>query len=342
MMINIIIDELKILENRYKVNNIWVYDKIIIAYLIYLKYLCDSGEYKYDEVIESNKLYDITYDIKFVGRYFNKCLDGNLLSINRILIKLKDIDIKDLLKEFLNYRDKVIYFHNDKDRILYYNLKVNKYDYYCDKGNATYVINKGYEDNYKAFRAFDEILGIENKYVYDIEIKDYDYVYVYDDIPKYRSRRDNIFDIIFPYIRNNSNVVVFTNYNKISNFSSGRIVSKYIKTIVLYNDRACMLFNYNNYNGDISIINYDDKIGDVDKLYNVICNNRRQRDVLVKISYQDLVDNNMRIGFKLYQIDKSNKIRDINKIVDENTRYLNRLNTINERVEQEINILLNK
>ena len=277
-----------------------------------------------------------------MGRYFNRCLDGDLLSINRILIKLIDINVKDLLKEFLDYRDKVIYFHSDKDRILYYNLKVNKYDYYCDKGNATYVINKGYEDNYKAFKAFDKILGVSNEYFYesDIEIKDYDYVYVYDDMPKYSSRSNNIFDIIFPYIRKNNNVVVYTSYNKISNFSSGRLIAKYIKNIILDDNSACLLFNKDNINREISIINYE-KIGNVDKLYSVICNNRKQKDVLVKICYNDLVENNMRIGFKLYQIDKDS-VKDINKIVDENTNYLNRLNTLNMRVEQEINILLNK
>ena len=74
----------------------------------------------------------------------------------------------------------------------------------------------------------------------------------------------------------------------------------------------------------------------------IIWRKRCLRILLVKIRYQDLVDNNMRIGFKLYQIERPDKIRDINKIVDENTRYLKRLNSINEIVEQEINILLNK
>ena len=56
----------------------------------------------------------------------------------------------------------------------------------------------------------------------------------------------------------------------------------------------------------------------------------------------DLIDNNYRIGFHLYELEKTNKIKDINKIVDENTNYLKRLNIINEKVEKEINKLINR
>ena len=345
MMIRFIIDELRIFDKRYKTDFMSKYENILIAYLIYLKYLCDNGEYKYEEVIDNKSLYELNKDIVYLKRFFVRDFKDEMLYINRLLIRIKDVDIKTLLIEFLKYIDKAIYFHDNDDKICYINFNLNFYNCYNDKGNATYIYNKPYEANYKIFKAFDDILGVKNEYVLynnDVKIKNYDYVYVLDDIPKYRIGTHNIFEDIFPYIVNNGNVVLYTNYNKISNFNNGRRFYKCIKKVILNDNKAYILFNRDTSNKEISIINYNDKIEDAVKLYNIIKNNRKQKDVLVKISYQDLVDNNMRIGFKLYQIEKPNKIRNINKIVDENTRYLKRLNIINDIVEQEINILLNK
>lgn len=345
MMINIIIDQLRKFDKRYGNRYIGNYENAIVVYLIQLKYLCDNGEYKYDEVIDSNSLYELNSDIKYLKRYIERDFNGDILFINRLLIKIKDIDIKELLIEFLNYIDKAVYFHDNGDKICYVNFNLNFYDCYNELGNATYIYNEPYLDNYNVFKMFDKILGINNEYILynnDIKIKNYDYVYVLDDIPRYRLGSQNIFEIIFPYIVNNGKVVLYTSYSKISNFSGGRRYYKCIKKVILDDNRAYVLFSHDTSNKDISIINYDNRIGSVDKLYNIIKNNRRQKDILVKIRYQDLVDNNMRIGFKLYQIERPDKIRNINKIVDENTRYLKKLNSINEIVEQEINILLNK
>ena len=94
---------------------------------------------------------------------------------------------------------------------------------------------------------------------------------------------------------------------------------------------------------EISIINYDkDKINSLDKLYNIIKTNRKQKDILVKTTYNELRENNLRIGFNLYQLEKENKVRDINKIIDENTRLLEQLNDINEDVENYWNKLFTK
>jgi len=345
MMIKVILDELNLLRDKYRFSIAIDGWNIFIAYLIYLKYLCDKGKYNYEEVIDSDDLYDITTEVKYLKRYIIRYMSGDMLSINRIMVKIKDIDTKELLIGFLDYIDKAIYFHSDSDKVCYIGFDLYNYNYYDDKGNSTYIINDVYQDNYNIFKVFDEILGINNNYICDkdTDIKDFDYVYLYDDIPRYRTRNNNIFEVIYEYIKNNNNVILCTNYNKISNFSSGRIVSKYLKTIILNNSNTTtLLFNDDNSNGNISIINYDERIGSTSKLYNIIKSNRKQKDILVKINYKDFVDNNMRIGFKLYQIEKPNKIKDINKIVDENTRYLKRLNSINNIVEQEINILLNR
>ena len=58
-MINIIKEELRKFDKRYGNRYIGNYENAIIVYLIQLKYLCDNGEYKYDEVIDSNSLYEL-------------------------------------------------------------------------------------------------------------------------------------------------------------------------------------------------------------------------------------------------------------------------------------------
>ena len=63
---------------------------------------------------------------------------------------------------------------------------------------------------------------------------------------------------------------------------------------------------------------------------------------LFKTNGKEILDNNSRIGFSLYELDKNDEIKDINKIVDENTKLLEGLNRINETVEEEINKLLNR
>ena len=62
----------------------------------------------------------------------------------------------------------------------------------------------------------------------------------------------------------------------------------------------------------------------------------------IKTNKNEILDNNSRIGFSLYELDKNNEIKDINKIVDENTELLEELNRINSTVEEEINKLLNR
>jgi len=39
---------------------------------------------------------------------------------------------------------------------------------------------------------------------------------------------------------------------------------------------------------------------------------------ILKTNKNEILDNNSRIGFSLYDLDKNNEIKDINKIVDEN------------------------
>ena len=115
----------------------------------------------------------------------------------------------------------------------------------------------------------------------------------------------------------------------------------FIKTIVLDNSKAYIAFKKPIEDHQVTIINTD-KIKDKTKLPSIIKNNRKQKDILIKINTSDIRRNNYRIGFNLYKLEKTNVIKDINNIVDENTRYLDRLNNINVMVQREINKLLNR
>ena len=341
-MINKIIEDLNKLESRYDTNLISNNMETILAYIIYLKYLCDNGTYSYDEVFDYDDLYPLTRDIGVLCNLFRK----KNIFINPLVKKYRDFDIKDLVNEYLDYIEKGIEFHSKNDKVLYINYDRHIYNTYNRYGNATYCYKNRPLDYYGIFKAFDDILGISNKYIpvdKSIDVSSYDYVYIYDMTPSYKYKDYNIYDSIYSYIKKDKKVVLDTKYSIISNFKNGRLIARYMKTIVLNDDKAVMLFDGNNYNGEISIINYDKKvIKSIDDLYSVISNNRKRKDILVKTNYKELADNNLRIGFKLYQLEKENKIKDINKIVDENTKYLDMLNYINSNVEKEINKLLNR
>ena len=267
------------------------------------------------------------------------------LPINRILLSVKHMSSKEILLEYLEYLDKPLYLHSDNESIAYLNIESNIYSYYNKNGNATYIMR--IVDYYDTFKVFDKILNINNKYISlkDIESNlnnyNYDYIYIYDNSFRFSKSSDNLLETIDKFLPITNNIVLIARYSKISNFREGRFLSRYIKTIVLDNKQAIMHFQKKKDNDEIVIINTDN-IEDKSKLLSIIKNNRKQKNVLIKITLQDLRDNNYRIGFNLYNLEKANKIKDINKIVDENTEYLERLNRINQTVEAEINRLLNR
>ena len=90
-------------------------------------------------------------------------------------------------------------------------------------------------------------------------------------------------------------------------------------------------------------LDYDkSKIKSLDRLYEIIDNNRRMKDVLTKTTIKNIKENHFRIGFRLYQNKLVNDIRNINEIVDENTRLLSRLNSLNSDIAKEIDKLINR
>ena len=339
-MIPSILEELRGIEKQKNLRFIGRRENTFLAYLIYLKYLCDKKEYSYDDVIENDQLYDIMPEVVRINRYY---LNDDTLPINRILIQLKRLDVKDLLLEFLDYVEKPIYLHGKNDRVAYVNIESELFSFYQDKGEASYYMRNIDAPRYEIFKVFDEILGVHNYYKADkdLKIEGFQYIYIYD-VPRFRKNtRENIFDQVRRYLFHNENVVLITNYNKISNFREGRFIVRGIQTILLDDIKATIHFSNQSERKDITIINQN-QVKDSEQLLKIIKNNRKQKGVLLKITVDDLIENHYRIGFHLYELEKTSKIKDINKIVDENTGYLERLNYINEKVEKEINKLLNR
>ena len=338
-MIKELLNEIDEIIYKYKIH---IGDNITyVTYLIHLKYLCEINVYSFEDVIINNKLYDLNKEIHRIVKY-NKDIK---IPINRLLLSIKNMTSKELLLELLEYLTKPLYLHKSNDKIAYLNIESNLYNYYNPKGNATYIMKA--PEQYETFKIFDQILNITNNYIQlkdiekELEKHYFDYIYIYDKSLRFSKSSDNILEKINTYRYITNNIILTANYSKISSFREGRFIIRSIKTIILDGKKAIIHFQKNKDNEEITIINTDNVI-DNNKLLNIIKNNRKQKGILLKTTVQEIRDNNYRIGFNLYQLEKTNKVKDINKIVDENTKYLERLNTINQTVEIEINRLLNR
>jgi len=309
-----------------------------IAYLIHLKYLVETNEYTFDEVISNDYIYPLNKETQRIVKYNN-----NKFPINRLLLNIKNISSKDLLLELLNYLNKPLYLHEENNSIAYLNIESNLYEYYNPKGNSTYIMKT--PEYYETFKVFDKILNINNNYISfrDIEKEEYsfEYIYIYDNTLRFSKLADNLLETIENLRHKTKNIILIARYSKISNFREGRFLTRYIKTIILDDKKAIIHFQRIKENDEITIINTDN-IKDKNKLPSIIKNNKKQKNILLKITTNDIRENNYRIGFNLYQLEKTSKIKDINKIVDQNTKYLQRLNTLNQQVETQINKLLNR
>ena len=322
----------------------------LIIYLIYLKYLCEIKKYEYENVIYDNNLYDILYMPGYLKSFLAS--DNHALLLNSLLRNIANIKAKDLVIDYLNEQKSELDIYPISDKKIFYSflnmnalsgLKISLIGY--DRlGKTTYIINE-VKDNMSinVFKIFDEILNVHNKYqkINEIDFNKYAYICIYDDRPKYLSSNnlESIYNFIYEKSNIVSNIILYTKYNKTSNFQEGRNILCLLKTVIIKEKDTVMIFSKDS--NEISIINYNNpKIKNIDMLKNIINNNRRQKDVLIKTNIDEIKKNNMRIGFHLYQIDKDNTFN-INSIVDENTYLLKELNSLNNKVEIEINNLFN-
>ena len=312
--------------------------------LFILKYYCDNNQLKYEDIIKENTLKELeipnsngvkTYNVEYV----------------KLISLIEYEDLKELIIEYINKRNIGINYLNNQEKKLCLTSDITSQIYDLD-GNTTYIIDKFCFNNYNLpiYKFFDKVLKLNNKYLkYDeINIHDFNYLYVFDFTPKYRFIRFSESDP-YEFIRGNLykndklKVILHTSFKKISNMSDARFILPFLKKIVFYDDDNTFLYFNKEDNDKVSIIKYNkDKIKSLDKLYEIIESDKKIKDVLIKIKQSDIRSNYYRIGFKLYQEGSIENTKNINEIVDENTRLIGNLSDINKVIEEEVNKLINK
>ena len=261
-------------------------------------------------------------------------------------VSVYDLVQKKYIEPIKNQKGDLNFYQvNDKKIIYIVEGLTRDYDYslYDITGKTTYIANnESMVKLYDYFKIFDDVLGINNEYknINDVNYENYDYLCIYDSAPRYLQHSNSLNGFIYGKVNVVKNVILFSKYSKISNFKDGRLIAEYIKTIIIKDNNIAIFFDKNA--TEISIINGNNsKIQSSDAIDEIIRKNRKQKDILVKTNYQELKNNNMRIGFNLYQMEKNTNSININKIVDENTEYLKELNSLNDVVERETNKIFN-
>ena len=324
----------------------------LVVYIIYLKYLCEINKLEYEKVIHSDEIYD-DKNLYYSPIYTSKI---NFQSINSLIRNFTNVNAKDMLMELINERnDSNFYSVKGKKIIDTYGIS-NYYDsddisIYDIDGKTTYVVSDKNANLMEYYKRFDKILGVTNKYLEkdEIDFKKYDNLCVFVTGPKYVNNDDGV---LFKYIYDTAKIINVSLYSKYSRFSRftlngyskdseyrflARFLAHHIKTVLIKDDNMIIMFTKEI--NEISIINCNNL--NKDEIENIIIKNRKQKDVLVKTNYDELSKNGYRIGFNLYQKKIDDNEIDINKIVDENTNYLEELNKINEIVERETNEIFN-
>lgn len=344
-MLNSFIDEVKKqvqIEFKYASERM-INDQLISLFV--LKYYCDNGKYSYQELMMTDEMKDVLFPIDGIQDkiYSTKC--------TKLLALIQYANLKELIKEYISDRNIEInsISRNEKKICVATELEKKTYDI---TGNTIYIVDKFNVSNYQIaiYKFLDKVLGVNNKYLkYEEALKEeYDTVYIYDNMPRYRFIKNSNNDV-YLFIRtilncqSNKKVILHTDFKKISNMKEARYLVAHLSKVILYDDKNTLVYFEKKANQQVSIIDYNrDKIKSIEQLNKIIEHDRKRKDVLVKTTVQDIKNNYYRIGFKLYQNNVVESVRNINEIVDENTSLINQLSSINKDIEQEINRLINR
>lgn len=338
-MIDNFIDEIeKTIKKQRKYISPYVLEKIIFELLI-LKYYCDNNILEYEETINKKIIPELPLPIG--EEKLHNIQYTNLLSF------IQYCDLKQLIKEYIN-KKKNNFIDMDKPKLyIATNLNFENYDV---TGNTTYVTDQFdiIPTSVRKFKILDKMLEINNKYIElkDVKIKDYNKIIIYDEEPEYKfiKKENNIYSLIeYLIVRTNTNIILQTTFKKISNIKEARRILHYLSQVLLYDDETVFLNFKHKENETISIINYNkEKIETIEKLKNIIEKNRKQEDVLVKVTEKEIRNNYYRIGFKLYQNKNENREININKIAEENEIMIRQLTLLDKSIQEEINKLMNR
>lgn len=355
--ISVIKQELKIGKqyiSNFVLGNIY----LRIIFVKYLSTLKDSKIKNYIKEENIEKIYEVLKEDYQVGSFYLERID-----LFKLLKLMKSHKYKELLKELLeNNKDKdnerLKIFENKSDKVLYLNYEEiisnypqgsKKYDFVMTSLDERKMI---YYENYKML---DKMLNKNNNYynmLNDINLNDYGLVIVNDSesYSRFNNSEENFFDLLYRkfYVQNkyNGKLILKTNFNKISKFPNKWLIRSNLTKVILHknvsNSTVYMEFNENN-NDSISLILLNEELErDNDKLKEIIKTNKVQKNILIKVKPQEIIDNNLRISFKMYQSKNIEEVKKINDIVDENSNYTKQLENLNKKIESEVNKLLER
>ena len=307
--------------------------------ILYLKYLCDIKILTYNEIIEM-------VDLSKLLIKDEKITFSLEISYQKYLHEIEYDKIENMIKEYVNTRKSVFdnFSFNNKKHLAVIDI-VNESNYDLE-GRTTYIVKNSYNNSfYQLFKLFDKILNLNNDYqkMEEISFNNYDELHYYCWQSRFSSisLNEEFFKEINNYVNKGLKVILYSSYNHINNYKNGRNTLSILKDVILLPNNKTLLIYDKKINDEISIINYLDE-KDVEKLKRIVVANRRIKNVLIKVKSNDIMLNNYRLGFRLYQLEYEKKNKTINEIVDSNTRLIARLERINEVVETEINYLINK
>ena len=334
-------------------------DEIYIS-LIYILYLSGKKENKakIKELLAKEDLNSFYTYLKKEHNFTYICIE--YINIKELLKVIKGQNYKELIEEFIKFQEDSEYkrlevFKKEKEKILYINTTDNFSNYNYNDKDASYLketINRTYYSTYYFYRILDEMLKLKrtyyNKYN-EITIDEYDTIIINDTEPfyKYSLNKDNfIKDIEQNFYNYKGRIILKTSYNKISKFRYYYLVRRRLSKVILHayvkNNTVYMEFLPNN-NENISLILLNEELANNNnKLQKIIESNRNKKGTLIKVTPEDIRNNNYRISFKIYEIENIQKIKAINDIVDENTKLTQKLERLNNVIEAEVNKLLER
>lgn len=340
----------------------------IYILLLYTKHLCDKGELDYEKVTrEENFNSTISYfkEHDFINEYLEKeMLDT---ALNKVIRMIQYDDLKELVFEFLKEQTPspslFPAFCDVDTRIVYLWTNDGIPNYDSIHPHVTYV-GERYDNkhcySFKNFKLLDEMLGFKRDYVErleNVDLERQDILLIHDEIPVYRFSKqdkgiiDSVYDLTVDYKEKIKKIVLQVSYRKVSIFSNLSLIRNWISKILFYKDNkrpdVYMEFRYVPLHEvpskTISLLLLDDALtSDTEKIKKCITLNRTKKESFIKIKPTDIVDNNRRIGFKMYALDNKAEVKQINDIIDENSNYIRRLEDLNKRIESEVNKLIVK
>lgn len=350
-MYDFIIDEIKKKvyhgEKKYYIVRTIKYQYLL---LLYLKFKCN--EKGITDFTNQEKLKTIISDDKLsIYAFFFEH------ELHELLIHLQNSNIQELLNDFIpevdyNQFEKIDnLFIYKKDKVVY----LYKELVYANR----LVIGQTDSSNLlltKIYNMIDEMKGRERIFynkLDNVNLKEFDTIVIVDNEPPYRyiSSPNDFIDIIseiFLSVREfKGRIILKTSYSNISIIKKNYLIRNYLSKAILYENSnindAILIFSNTDKPDKTSIIMINKDIeDDYNQIKKIIDEDVPDNSCLIRIDPEVIISNNSRIGFKMYLANKTEEVKSINDIIDENTIITEKITRLNKKIQQEMDKLISK